>query len=84
MSIQTACLAQIKPCIKYPMKLCPVTYCQNKCVSHVERMRGEERKLFPVGNPLVVSLILHISSVSVIYLWFIIQSEANKYDEGFK
>ena len=80
MSIQTPCLAQIKPCIKYPMKLCPVPYCQNKCVSHVERMRGEERKLFPVGNPLVVSLILHIYSVSVTYIWFIVQGVAGKVD----
>jgi len=56
MSIQIPRLAQIKPCIKYPMKLCHVPYCQNKCVSHVERMRGEERILFPVGNPLVASL----------------------------
>jgi hypothetical protein len=63
MSIQIPCLAQIKPCIKYPMKLCPVPYCQNKCVSHVERMREEERILFPVGNLLVVSLILQISSI---------------------
>lgn len=45
-------------------------------------MHGEERKLFPVGNPLVVSLILHIYSVSVIYLWFIIESVADKFD-GF-
>jgi len=45
-------------------------------------MRGEERKLFPVGNPLVVSLVLCISSVSVIYLWFIVQCVADKFD-GF-
>jgi hypothetical protein len=45
-------------------------------------MRGEERKLFPVGKLLVVSLILHISAVSVMYLWFIIQGVADKFD-GF-
>jgi len=43
-------------------------------------MRGEERKLFPMGNPLAVSLILHISSVSVIYLRFITQNVADKFD----
>jgi hypothetical protein len=40
-------------------------------------MHGEERKLFPVGNPLVVSLIWQISAVSVLYIWFIIWDVAD-------